>query len=306
MKFDDQLAAYLYKFKSLRLEGLGTFTLDDKVSVPNEQEKEVYYPIEGLLFNYNPKCATDENVIAFLVKKLGKIEPLIKSDLESYLSNIKQFLNIGNPYTIKGIGTLSKNNYGIYEFTPGNFMPVKEELNPIRENAEHNYPVKTQLSAGRVLATVLIIIAALAVLGGLVWGISLLMAKERKQPAETEQQQGKSDTIPQQTFVDTIHKKEIPAVSLRAPQIVKDTIEDRGKQVNYKMIFEITRDKERALSRTAQLHDLHSYTQYDSTGLGGSTRYRLFLPVKIRPADTARAKDSLSIFFGDTIFIVKQ
>ena len=126
VKFDNHLAAYLYQFKSLTLEGIGTFALDDKVRVPNEQEKEVYYPIEGLVFTYNPKSITDDNIIFFLVKKLGKIEPLIRSDLEYYLSHIKQFLNIGNPFTIEGIGTLSKSNQGIYEFTPGNFLPVKE------------------------------------------------------------------------------------------------------------------------------------------------------------------------------------
>ena len=48
MKFDVQLAAYLYEYKSLRLEGIGSFTLDSKVNVPGEQEKEIYYPIEGL------------------------------------------------------------------------------------------------------------------------------------------------------------------------------------------------------------------------------------------------------------------
>ncbi len=68
MKFDDHLAAYLYENKSLRLEGIGTFTLDEKVSVPHETDKEVYYPIEGLLFKYNPKSDTDENLISFLVK----------------------------------------------------------------------------------------------------------------------------------------------------------------------------------------------------------------------------------------------
>ena len=108
MKFDVQLASYLYENKTLRLEGIGTFTLDSKVSVPHEQEKEIFYPIEGLSFTYNPKSTSEEEVIFYLVKKLHKIEPLIRSDLESYLSNIRQFLNLGKPYTIEGVGTLNK------------------------------------------------------------------------------------------------------------------------------------------------------------------------------------------------------
>ena len=158
MKFDVQLASYLYENKLLTLEGIGTFTLDSKVSVPREQEKEIYYPIEGLSFVYNPKSASDEEVILYLVDKLHKIQPLIRSDLESYLSNVRQFINIGKPYTIEGIGTLSKNNQGIIEFTPGSFLPVKEELHPKRENQEHNYPARSQSSAGRVLVVILVVI----------------------------------------------------------------------------------------------------------------------------------------------------
>lgn len=130
MKFDDHLSAYLYEYKSLKLEGIGTFTLDDKVRIPGEQEKEVYYPIEGLAFTYDPKSGTDENIILFLVKRLGKIEPLIRSDLESYLYQIKVFLNIGNPYTIEGIGTLTKNNQGVYELTPEIFCQQKKNFIP--------------------------------------------------------------------------------------------------------------------------------------------------------------------------------
>lgn len=182
MKFDVQLAAYLYENKTLRLEGIGTFTLDSKVSVPHEQEKEIYYPIEGLSFTYNPKSNTDEEVITYLVKKLHKIQPLIRSDLESYLSNIKQFINLGKPYTIEGIGTLSKNNQGTYEFTPGNFLPVKEELNPKRENEDHNYPVRSQSNAGKIFVVILIVIAALAALGGVGWGFQISSQINRQQP----------------------------------------------------------------------------------------------------------------------------
>ena len=47
MKFDDQLATFLYENKSLRLEGIGTFTLDGKYNVVPQNDNEIYYPIEG-------------------------------------------------------------------------------------------------------------------------------------------------------------------------------------------------------------------------------------------------------------------
>lgn len=306
MKFDDQLAAYLYENKSLRLEGIGTFTLDNKVSVPNEQEKEVYYPIEGLSFSYNPKSDTDEDVILYLVKKLHKIQPLIRSDLESYLSNIKQFINLGKPYTIEGVGTLSKNNQGTYEFTPGNFLPVKEELNPKRENAEHNYPVRSQSNAGRIFVVILIAIAALAALGGIGWGVSNLLSN--KQAAnESEEQQGFIDTIPQ-TGVDTSTRITTSASSSipdTTPATLDNTTTD-SDSVSYKMIFEVTSVKERAHKRTMQLHSYNHNSKYDTTHVGDAVRYRLFFPVRIKPADTTRVKDSLSIFLGSKIRVEKQ
>lgn len=306
MKFDDQLAAYLYETKSLKLEGIGTFTLDSKVSVPHEQEKEIYYPIEGLSFTYNPKSDTDEDLITFLVKKLHKIQPLIRSDLESYLSNIKQFINLGKPYTIEGVGTLSKNNQGYYEFTPGNFLPVKEELNPKRENAEHNYPVRSQSSAGRVFVIILIVIAALAALGGIGWGVSTLLTNKQT-ATENEQQQGFVDTIPQ-AATDTAP----PTTSAHpgkdsVPVSPAVTTTQPGKDsVSYKMIFEVTSNYDRAHKRTVQLHSYNHKSKYDTVHVGNIVKYRLFLPVTIRPTDTTRIKDSLSTFLGSRVFLEKQ
>ncbi|MDQ6814869.1 MAG: hypothetical protein M3040_14130 [Bacteroidota bacterium] len=307
MKFDDQLAAFLYENKTLRLEGIGTFTLDSKVSVPHEQEKEIYYPIEGLSFTYNPKSETEEAVIAYLVKKLHKIQPLIRSDLESYLSNIKQFINLGKPYTIEGIGTLSKNNQGTFEFTPGNFLPVKEELNPKRENEEHNYPVRSQSNAGRIFVVILIVVAALAALGGIGWGVSNFLAN-RQTTNDNEQPISTTDTITQ-TFAGDTSK---PITSAAATQSVSaalnaGTVSNAGTDsASFKMIFEVTNLKERAHRRTQQLHRYNTKNKYDTVHVGDVVKYRLFLPVRIRLADTTRVKDSLRKFLGSTVFIEKQ
>lgn len=306
MKFDDQLAAYLYENKSLRLEGIGTFTLDGKVSVPHEHDKEGYYPIEGLSFTYNPKSDTDENLITFLVKRLGKIQPLIRSDLESYLSNIKQFINIGKPYTIKGVGTLSKNNNGKYEFTPGNFLPVKEELHPKRENEEHNYPERNSSSAGRVFAIILIVLAALAALGGIGWGISSLLMKQQQETVEDNQTQGYSDTITQQTTVDTsttsLANNTTPAQTTIAATDTATTTVATGDSAWYRMTFETTTKRDRAERRTRQLQKMRSWVKYDSIAINDTLQlYRLYLPMKIKMSDTTRIKDSLHIFFGGNI-----
>ena len=299
MKFDHHLAAYLYKNKNLKLEGIGTFTLDEKVSVPNELEKEIYYPIEGLLFLCNPKIETDELLIKYLVEKLGKIQPLVRSDLESYLSNIKQFINLGKPYTIEGIGTLSKNNKGIFEFTPGNFLPVKEELNPKRENEEHNYPIRSQSSAGRSFVILLVVIALLAVLGGIGWGVSSIIGSYQKEQSldnELPQSEDKTatDILESQPTQDSLSNNPFQAV--RIPN-------DTGF---FKMAFEVYRFKDKAFARATLLQKFGTPVKVDTIVVRDSIRYRLYLPVTIRQSDTTRVKDSLSILFGNRVFIAKN
>lgn len=307
MKFDDHLAKYLYENKSLKLEGIGTFTLDDEARVPNEQEKEVNYPIEGLAFTYNPKSITDEEIIFFIIKNTGKIEPLIRSDLEYYASNIKMLLNIGHPYTIEGIGTLSRNNQGTYEFTPANFFPAKEELNSKGEISNHNYPARSNFSAARLLVMILIGISAIAVVAGIGWGIFNFT---RKQPVvnEARQQQGQIDTIAPEadTLTSANYTENIPSDTENQPRdLTAETIP--RDSVSYKMVFEITKSKERALTRTEQLNNLHSYTQYDSIPINDSVAYyRLFLIMKVAAADTTHVKDSLRIFFGSRVFMEKN
>lgn len=301
MKFDDHLAAYLYQNKQLRLEGIGTFTLDEKVKVPVEHEKEVYYPIEGLAFTYDPKSVTSESVISFLIKRLGKIEPLVRSDLEYYLSHIKQFLNIGNPYTIEGIGTLTKNNYGNYEFTPGNFLPAKEELHPKRENAEHNYPVRSQNRASRAFIVVLIVIFVLAAIGSIGWWF--LSNKSGFSEVNNRPANFGDSTFLQKNTGSAENTRQTAVVSADTLNAV---LAD-SSAVNYKMIFEITKFKEKVTDRILHLNDLHSNAQFDSIPVNDSVVfYRLFVQMKISPSDTTHVKDSLRTFFGRRIFLEKM
>jgi flagellar basal body-associated protein FliL len=307
LKFDDHLAQYLYENKFLKLQGIGTFTLDGKVSLPNASEKEIYYPIEGLAFTYNPKEVLDETVITFLVKRLAKIQPLVRSDLDSYLSNIKQFINLGKPYTIEGIGTLSKNNKGLYEFTPGNFLPAKEELNPRRENAEHNYPVSSNTSAGKVFIIILIVLASLAALGGIGWGISTLLSKKIEANNEVQEQQGQLDTLPQQAAAASQPVRDTtPQQSTKPIDTLATTAAAATDSQQYRMIFEYTKSRARALSRTATLTNVHhKLSRFDSIANANGVTYRLFVPLTILPQDTASHKRSLKIFFGRDVIVEK-
>lgn len=299
MKFDDLLAQYLYENKSLQLQGIGTFALDGAVVLPHAQEKEIYYPIEGLTFIYSPKDLTNEDLIAFLVKKLGKIQPLVRSDLESYLSNIKQFINIGKPYTIEGIGTLQKNNQGTYEFTPGNFLPVKEELSPHKDNPEHLHRQQARKSeSGRTATIIMIILGVVVVVAGLVWGIMFLMNKNNTDTAE--------EFAADSTEMQNVSRPPDTLVS-KVPDALPTATAESDTAVNaYKMIFDVTKNPERISARSAILKKDGINFKIDTTTMNDTLRYRMFIPKRIRATDTLRVRDSLSIFFSKRIIVEKR
>lgn len=287
MKFDDLLAQYLYENKSLQLQGIGTFELDKNVSLPNETDKQVYYPIEGLTFLYNTKDVTNEDLVMFLVKRLGKIQPLVRSDLDSYLSNIKQFINIGKPYTIEGIGTLHKNNQGTYEFTPGNFLPVKEELSPKREAGEHSiHPAERKSSGGgKGFALVLVILASSIALAAIGWGVYTFFIKDKAS-------ENSAEPITEQTTDSTNTDSLQPNSVLVTPT---------SDSVQYKMVFEATPLLSRVNTRTTFLRKEGMTIGVDTTRTENDVRYRMYIPVTLMPADTTRVKDSLFRIFEKPI-----
>ncbi|MCY7422369.1 MAG: hypothetical protein LH478_11575 [Chitinophagaceae bacterium] len=301
MKFDDLLAQYLYENKTLQLQGIGTFKLDGAVVLPSPQDKEIYYPIEGLNFIYSPKDQTNEDLIIFLVKKLGKIQPLVRSDLESYLSNIKQFINIGKPYTIEGIGTLNKNNQGTYEFTPGTFLPAKEELSPHRDNPEHMHRQKAKKSESNRSATIiLMIVAVVAFFGAAVWGITYLMNKNKGE--ELNQVMEDTTVVTQNVALppDTLQTTAAPQTTA-ATTVLNDT-----GTYDYKLIFDITKSKERIFARSARLKKDGIFFKIDTLRINDTLHYRMYIPKKLMTTDTLRAKDSLRKFFLKPIIVERK
>jgi len=109
VKIEQALVYYLLKTKQLTLQGIGTFHLDASVPDYVDSDKPVSIPENAITFNYDPKVTEDEGLVDFIVEHTNKIKPLAASDLDSFLSLARQFLNIGKPLTLQNIGTLEKN-----------------------------------------------------------------------------------------------------------------------------------------------------------------------------------------------------
>ncbi len=116
MKMEQLIVQYLYSNKKVTLQDMGTFTIDSEVNIPLDNEKDSVLPENYIQFEYNPKASVDEGLVDYIIANTRKIRPLATSDLESFIMLNKQFLNIGKPLILEGIGTLQKSQPGIYNF----------------------------------------------------------------------------------------------------------------------------------------------------------------------------------------------
>src|SRR5882757_1118507 len=154
MKIEQLLVQHFYNNREITLQGMGTFKLSPDFVLPMENDKEVVMPENAIDFQYNPKATEDDALINFIVQQTRKIKPLASADLDSYLVLGKQFLNIGKPFKIDGIGVLEKNMAGEYEFMQGHYTSSKMEAAPValKEKSEDDISfaaTRTRSGGGR-------------------------------------------------------------------------------------------------------------------------------------------------------------
>ncbi|MBS1562760.1 MAG: hypothetical protein JST39_00170, partial [Bacteroidetes bacterium] len=175
MKIDNLLAQYLYQYKKLSLMGIGIFKLEDSAVLSDENAK-TKAPIEGISFVSKNIAQSDDSFIEYIKTQTGKMKALAQADLDSYIMLAHQFLNIGKPFYIEGIGTLQKNRDGSFQFSPGTSIAVKidePDLKkkagpaPIEEKSKTSSAEDSSPKDYRALVLALGVIATVLVIG---WG----------------------------------------------------------------------------------------------------------------------------------------
>jgi hypothetical protein len=197
VKIEQALVYYLLKTKQLTLQGIGTFHLDASVPDYVDSDKPVFIPENAITFHYDPKVTEDEGLVDFIVEHTNKIKPLAASDLDSFLSLARQFLNIGKPLTLQNIGTLEKLNSGVLAFKPGQLIAQKIEPNKIRgeetegeqqeENLFNDYQKARKSKTGAQLLVVFLILVILGAIGWAVWHFGFDKKNEPENLTSTEQ-----------------------------------------------------------------------------------------------------------------------
>ncbi len=299
MKIEHLLARHFYSAKQLTLQGIGTFTLSPDFVMPAETDKDASIPPGAITFTQNAKATEDAALIDFIVQQTRKMKPLASSDLESFLSLGSQFLNIGKPFRIDGIGVLEKNQLGEYLFTQhGQIISPKADDGPvhIKEKTEESVSFSTQDAPpafnGKKIAA---IAAILVVLGGIGWAAWYFLNNKKDNSTATENTVAPVSN-PAPVAADT-SKKDTAGISYKPAQDSVNPVpaaQQPQGPYTFKIVFKVTINKAAAQERmdvlTKRGHKVIMYTS-------DSVTYKLAEPYNLPLSDTAKVKDSLNRYY---------
>lgn len=285
----------MYSNKQVTLQGIGTIKLDPAVVLPagNDKDKVFVMPENAFQFEYNLKAVEDEGLVNYIVQHTRKILPLASSDLESYAILGRQFLNIGKPLVIEGVGTIHKNQEGIYQFTPGVFITPKIDDYPkqLREKRDESVSFESESKVNNSRRNLLVSISALVII---LSGLAIYYMLMNKNPNETEEVLAPVVPIKDNAKMDTIIKKETDTtIKLVTPAINNDT-------PGFKIVLKNYPTSEAAKKAFQRLT---SYGHKLVMLKVDSIHYELAMPFKTPLSDTLRAKDSLRVFFGGSPYV---
>ena len=300
MKLAPLLAQYLYLHKRLSLPGIGTFLLDDSLFAEKEPAKQGKpVNIEGVSFQNDTTIKEAPELIDYITSHTTKIKALAAADLDSYLEQAKQFLNIGKPFLFEGVGSLSKMRSGEYSFTPGQVVPESLKNYPSKEisaaaSTEESstdykkifYPGKAKINWKRIAAMLLL----LAGIGLAVWGGYTMYKKTKESDSKT-------------VLDETRENEKLPVSINDTVQHQQDSIADITKTVipagSYKFVLEMS-NAGRALGRFNRLKNFQWNVQMETKD---SLSYKIFMLLPASPAYTAKILDSLSRLNGKRVYI---
>jgi hypothetical protein len=330
LKLPQLLSQFLYQTRKLDLPGIGSFTLDSDVVIPQESDKIGQVAATGIHFKNANITAPDDALINFLKEHTGKMKSLTASDLDFFLTTGRQLLNIGKPFYIDGIGTLIKTKDGRLDFTPGEYMVARLEDSGPERRVSYDEPQRERESpknySARQAFLVIGIIVGLVVIG---WGGYYLYKRNNfAEPAAEKQAVVIPDSTLQKdssaaaghfpadttasatvkpppgatvpvstppvatpTPVRPVPAATVPAATAPVPKVSAATVPVPEGASLYRFVILATSNKFHALKRYNQLLGYQLNIKMDQKD---SAWFKLYFPIAAPPRDTTQIKDSLA------------
>ncbi|RYY50387.1 MAG: hypothetical protein EOO06_04005 [Chitinophagaceae bacterium] len=294
MKVEQLLVQYLYKNKTVNIQDIGSFQISPDVVFPSESDKDISLPEGAIQFTYDKKTPADDGLINYIVEQSGKIRPLAASDLESYSILTRQFLNIGKPLPIEGLGILQKNQQGNVDFIQGATINTKTEAphTVVKEKSqdEISFASPAKKTASRSGWMVGILIVFLLCVGAAVY---YFMTREKEvpvseQPVVMTDSSGASDSIPP-AVIDSMLRKDSATAATKP-----------ADGSSFKIVIKEFNNRAAAQKAFDKFTTYGHKLQIIATD---STKFKMAMPFTSPISDTLRAKDSLRRFFGGNPYV---
>ena len=280
MKIEQYIPYFLMSNKSISLEGIGKLNLIKSIDYTDGENEPILFPDDAIEFTFDKKASTDHNFVNFIVEKTGKIKSLIASDIESYMLVGKQFLNIGKPLIIKGIGTIIKNKQGQYEFIPGESVIEIIDTNPGKNRQKNEIDFSSPAPSKQINNWLknAIIISSLIIPVIIVFIIN-------------QQKQNHNNQI----------TNNADSTSTLSPKKTTDDQKANQKPINFMVILETTNRKSSADSLLSN----YIFNGHNAMILHeDSLNYKIVIPFNNSLQDSMYIKDSLQKIFKRSLQIV--
>ncbi len=302
-KYDFYIQDYLQSQGTLSAENIGAF----------EVAKQRGNGTPVVNFTYNKHAGTTQELVAYIAEKERKSKVVIGFDLEAHFNEIRQFMNTGKAWVIPAVGQLQMNRNREYELVPQaqeemigqERKRVMQSSRPSNEYGLQRTEPRNSNRMGGVLLTVLLI-AALAIGGYYLYSNKSAVARN----TNTDTAATQTDTMVQQVTPPSNMNNTTTAAAAPAVDQAGATTPAAGVaapaangMMDIHFIIARTTDKDYVHKRYSQLKSYGIAIAMDSVSRDTSTLYKLFLAKTLAPADTARVKDSLSVYFGKPVKI---
>lgn len=305
-KYDYYIQDYLLNEGSFSAEHIGDFKM-----VKQEGATEL------VNFTYNKHAGTTQELVTYIAGREHKSKVVIGFDIEAHFDEARQFMNTGKAWLIPGIGQLQMNMNREYELVPfqEEQAAVAERKRSIQSSQPSNeYGLqRTEGANSNRAGIILLSLLLIAALG--FGGYYLYTNQEEIEPAAAvadtvETATTQSDTMvavpPSSNMNNTVTATQPPGTAPVQQPAAANTSPANSSLLNIQFVITQTANQAYAYKRFNQLKAYGIAVNMDSTRNAGSAAYKIYLRKSLPPADTARVKDSLRVFFGKPVKIERQ
>jgi hypothetical protein len=296
VKIEQVLVHYLLKNKHLTLQGIGTLRLDAALPDSADPDKPIIIPADAITFHYDPKVTEDDELVDFIVQHTKKIKPLASSDLDSFLSLGRQFLNIGKPFPLQNIGTLEKLNSGELVFIGGQLIAPRMEpqrvkiedegAEPHEENLFNDYQKERKSSNGKKTFFVIISLLVVALIAWAAWHYGFNKNNEENVSTTTE---------PIVPVSDSNRIKDSMLIYAPLTDSSKSVSKNATDSFTFKVVVNEYKNLNAALTRLANLKNYRRKVIMYTTD---SITYKIAEPFMRPLSDTSKVLDSLNRYYS--------